>query len=703
MSQGRYAEVLLTLPGLTDISLWSPESPTLYGVNVTATLGRAEHLYTTRTGFREAVFQTDGFFLNGNRYEIFGLNRHALFPFTGMAAPQRLQYRDAEILKASSCNMVRCSHYPQSDYFLDACDELGLMVWEEPPGWQYVGDSPFQQLVLQNVSDMVMRDRSRPSVIVWGTRLNESQNYVSLYAQTGEIATALDGTRQTTGAMDIYSTVNWNQEVFGYDDYHSVNNEYADATLLPPLPGVPYMVSEAVGALSGSPNYRWIDPQSILALQGQMHAQVHSIAQGNTSYAGLLGWCGFDFQSLNGGTRNWNTLRTPGVHDTFRLAKPGAGFYTSQANPASGPVIVPAFFWDFGPASPTGGPGPGVLIFTNCDELEIFIDGASAPTLTASPDVAAFPNLAHPPVSVDFPVVNGAASPSLRIDGLIGGQVATSLQMSSNTTQDTLALSIDDASIVADGTDATRFTLQIVDAHGNHRPLGAASDLQATFALSGPGELITDNPFAIGFYGGIAGGFIRSVPGQAGGVTLTASCPGYPARSASLQTVAGATPAGPEGSGGPRVLTAPAPRPVARGANSRSAFSASINSRLQRAARAALRRILVPTGLGARIPQLLRDGYAMKFSAPAPGTLVVGWYHETIVHEHGQRRTRRTLVASAHAHVAHVGRAQVHVRLTLAGRTLLRHAATVRLLAEVAFTAEHERRVSETREFTLRR
>ena len=128
-------------------------------------------------GFRQATFQTDGFHLNGQRLEIFGLNRHQLFPYTGMAASERLQRRDAELLRNElNCNMVRCSHYPQSPYFLDACDELGLMVWEEPPGWQYIGDAAFQAIVLQNVHDMVVRDRNRPSVIVWATRLNETAN-----------------------------------------------------------------------------------------------------------------------------------------------------------------------------------------------------------------------------------------------------------------------------------------------------------------------------------------------------------------------------------------------------------------------------------------------------------------------------------------------------------------------------------------------
>ncbi len=94
--------------------------------------------------------------------------------------------------------MVRCSHYPQSPHFLDACDQLGLMVWEEPPGWQYIGDANFDAIFLQNVHDMVIRDRNRPSVIVWGTRLNETASYPTLYAEARQLAYELDGTRQTS-------------------------------------------------------------------------------------------------------------------------------------------------------------------------------------------------------------------------------------------------------------------------------------------------------------------------------------------------------------------------------------------------------------------------------------------------------------------------------------------------------------------------
>jgi beta-galactosidase len=505
----------LTLTNLGAISLWSPESPKLYEVVVTLTSpGEPPHTVAVTTGFREAVFQLDGFHLNGNRYEIFGLDRHQLFPYTGMAAPARLQRHDAELLKFDlNCNMVRCSHYPQSPHFLDACDELGLMVWQEPPGWGYVGDATWQQIVVQNVHDMVVRDRNRPSVILWATRLNETANITDLYAQTRQLAYDLDGTRQTSGAMSMYSTTGWAQDVFAYDDYdHSGGN----ATLKPPIDGVPYLVTEAVGALDGPPTYRWIDSSAGLGQQALLHAQVHNIAQSNPRYAGLLGWCGIDYASYTGGNRIWDALKTPGVTDTFRVAKPGATFYQSQLDPAVRPVIAPAFFWDFGPSSPAGGPGANAMIATNCDRLEIYVGGQHF--ATGAPDTAGFGSLAYPPVFVDL-TVDGSTSPELRIDGYVGDKQVASLSMSADTTRDRLVLFADDKAITADGSDATRVTFRALDAYGNQRPY-VTGDVSLT--LTGPAALVGDNPFAFGTYGGVGGAFVRSLPGRTGLATVTA-------------------------------------------------------------------------------------------------------------------------------------------------------------------------------------
>ncbi len=208
-------QVTLTLDHLGNIQLWSPETPHLYEVEVALFLeDRPLHRFATRIGFREARFAVDGFFLNGKRARLFGLDRHELYPHLGYSAPARLLRRDAEILRRQfHCNSVRCSHYPQSEAFLDACDELGLMAWEEPPGWGWVGDDAWQGLVLHDVDAMIRRDRNHPSIVIWGVRVNESHNFPDLYERTRAVAYALDGTRPTSGSMTVRSTENWHQDV----------------------------------------------------------------------------------------------------------------------------------------------------------------------------------------------------------------------------------------------------------------------------------------------------------------------------------------------------------------------------------------------------------------------------------------------------------------------------------------------------------
>ena len=690
----------LTITGITGITLWSPDTPKLYQVQTVIVADGVQHIVTVTTGFREATFQVDGFYLNGQRLEIFGLNRHQLFPYTGMAAPERLQRRDAELLKNElNCNMVRCSHYPQSPHFLDACDELGLMVWEEPPGWQYLpaGDAAFAQLVVENVHDMVVRDRNRPSVIIWGTRLNETWNDVSLYAQTRQLAYALDGSRQTSGALANQGTDGWAEDVFGYDDYHSSNG---NAILEPPVPGVPYLVTEAVGALDGAPLYRWVDTEDTLATQTRMHAQVHNIAQSNSAYAGLLGWAGIDYASLSGGNRIWHNVKWPGVIDTFRVPKPGAAFYRSQVNPSTRPVILPVFFWDFGSASPSG-PGSDAMISTNCDRLEIYFGSQH---LTGTPDTADYGSLSYAPVLVDLSGVDPATRPDLRVDGYVGTQLVATLQMSSDPSKDELVLTIDDPVINGDGTDTTRFTFRILDVYGNQRPHVGSSDT-VTLTLTGPATLIADNPFPFGTYGGIGGGFIRSQPDASGPVTLTAShptlgqatgqltvepAPAPTARAEIPGTLApraitpapapgppAPTPAPPESpTASPPSPTASPPSPTAS-PPSPTAHPTSVVSKEQ--IQVALAAILRPHGPRGRIGQLVRhSGYTVRFDAPEPGRLAIAWYHT------GARR--RLLVAHAALTLRRAGPATVTIRLTGPGRPLLRHAHHLRLTAEASFT-----------------
>ena len=522
--------IAIGLTGLQRIDLWAPSSPKLYTVRVTLSSSKVpSHTVEVTTGFRQAQFEVDGFYLNGERFQIFGLNRHQLFPYTGMAAPARLQARDAQLINAElNCNMVRCSHYPQSPHFLDACDQLGLMVWEEPPGWQYIGDQNFDGIFLQNVHDMVMRDRNRPSVIVWGTRLDETASYPTLYGEARQLAYQLDGTRQTTGSMDTQSTTGWAEDVFAYDDYGSSSG---NAELSPPVPGVPYMISEAVGAITGPPLYRWIDASATLQDQAKLHAQVNQLARANPLYAGVLGWCSIDYASLIGGGRNWQNLRWPGVLDTFRVPKPGASFYRSQVSTLLTPVIIPAFYWDFGPNSPVTGPGADAILATNCDQLDVYVGGQLL--TTATPDTADYGNLPYPPVLVDL-TVDGSTLPGLTVLGYYRGTHVTTLQMSADTSTDRLGLDLEDATITGDGSDATRLSFRALDAYGNQRPYVSGD---VTVSLSGPAAIVGQNPFAFETYGGVGGVEIRSEAGRTGKVKVTASHPTLGTASAKLTVV----------------------------------------------------------------------------------------------------------------------------------------------------------------------
>ncbi|MGO8891162.1 MAG: glycoside hydrolase family 2 protein [Streptosporangiaceae bacterium] len=511
----------LSLTGLGQVSLWSPDSPKLYTVQATINFpGLGSHVLTRRIGFREASFRPEGFFLNGKRLPLFGLNRHQLYPYAGMAMPARVQRKDAEILKNEfNCNIVRCSHYPQSPDFLDACDELGLLVWEEAPGWHNVSTTPaWQDLVVQNVRDMVTRDRSRPSVVIWGTRLNETPDFPGLWAATRQAARELDSTRPSSGAMAFHDDVHWSEDVFAYNDYGTAPKT-GNIMLRPPFAGLPYLVTEAVGVEAAKPqHFAWTDPPAWLARQAGLHGQAQSQARSNLGYAGLVAWAGFDYASLLGpGPAN---IKWAGVADGFRVPKPGAAIYQTQGNPAVRPLIIPVFFWEAGGAVPAA--SPTAMIASNCEQLEVFIDGrhvASALPAFGSP---LYSGLVHPPFLVHLPKHIPDATPELLVQGFVGGRQVAQLRMSADPAGDALGMAVDDGTITADGSDATRAVFRAIDAYGNQRRYGSGD---ITLTLSGPATLVGDNPFAFGQYGGLGAVWIRSLAGQPGAITLTASHP----------------------------------------------------------------------------------------------------------------------------------------------------------------------------------
>jgi beta-galactosidase len=518
--------VTVTLSGLGEVTLWDIDQPKLYHVVASLRVdGRREHEYRVRIGFREATFALDGFYLNGRRVKLLGVNRHQFFPFAGGAMPARVQAKDAEIIRRElNCTMVRCSHYPQSEAFFDACDELGLLAWEEVPGWGYLGDEAWLALASRDIGQMIVRDRNHPSIVIWGARLNETPNNVPFYTSTNQLAHTLDDSRQTAGAMaGMRLTTDYEQDVFAENDYSSVTDAAGDKqpSLEPPVDGVgrPYLVTEAVGTLSGPARfYRRTDPQAVQQGQATAHGRVHAIAASDDRYCGLLAWSGIDYPSGSGGNI-YRGVKYTGVVDLFRVAKPGAAIYRAQVDPQVRPVIEPAFYWDFGPVSPVTSL-PAAMICANTDRLEVYVGGSHL--CTARPDAADYGALAYPPSFVDFRGVDGSALPDLRIDGYLGPDLVASRSLASDPSFDRLSLALDDHEIDGDGVDATRLVFRVVDRYGAPRPYVTG---QVTLSLEGPAVLVGESPFDFAAAGGVGAVWIRSRPGSPGTVAVTVSHP----------------------------------------------------------------------------------------------------------------------------------------------------------------------------------
>jgi beta-galactosidase len=435
--------------------------------------------------------------------------------------PPRVKRRDAEILRREfNCNFVRCSHYPQSEAFLEACDELGLMVWQELPGWQYIGDQSWQDLAVRDVQDMVRRDRNHSAVVIWGVRINESENNPAFYRRTKEAAKALDDSRPTSGAMNRYSTKDWLQDVYAFDDYHS--DPDGTVGVREPLPGVPYFLAEGVGQFGYGKGkggfgrkYRRAGDLTLQQQQAIWHAQIHDRGQRTPRNAGVVAWCAFDYASL---VNPYNAVKCPGVADVFRIPKLGASFYQVQFDPKVRPVIQPDFYWDFGPNS-SSGPGEKAAIFSNCERLDLWINGKLHASVL--PDRENYPHLKYPPFFANL-TLDGSHKPELRIDGSLGTKRVVSRSFSSDTSKDQLWLKADDAELIADGSDATRLVFRAVDKFGAPRPFVGG---EVTFILSGPAMIVGDNPFRWDDSGGAGAVWIKTLPDRTGGLKVTAAHP----------------------------------------------------------------------------------------------------------------------------------------------------------------------------------
>jgi beta-galactosidase len=491
----------IRLEHLGGIMLWDLAHPALYSVHVRLLQGASVADQDSRVvGFREAQFTDHGFELNGKVIKLRGLDRHQTFPFVGQAMPARIQRRDADILRKNlKSNIVRTSHYPQSRHFLDRCDQIGLLVLEEIPGWQHIGDEAWKELAVDNVRRMIRRDWNHPSIILWGVRINESKDDHDFYTKTNAVAHSLDPTRQT-GGIRYFQESEFLEDVFTMNDF---------GFPLKPPNHPRYLNTEFVGHTYPT---KTIDNVERLREHTLRHARIHNQLASNPQYAGGIGWCAFDYNT-HGNFGSGDRICYHGVTDIFREPKPAAGFYKSQCDAAEEVVLEPAFHWARGDESIGF---TKAVVCSNCDHLKFYVDDKLV--TEADPDRNEFAHLPYPPFVVELGELFHKWG-DLRIEGYIGGKQVIARTYSGKGVDSEFRILADDTSLSGDGADSTRVVLRVSDEFGAIRPF--ASDA-IKLELAGPAEIIGDNPFAL--VGGTGAVWIRAKQ-QPGKVKLTATHP----------------------------------------------------------------------------------------------------------------------------------------------------------------------------------
>ena len=414
--------------------------------------------------------------------------------------PGRVQRRDAEILRQQlKCNIVRTSHYPQSRHFLDACDELGLLVLEEIPGWQHIGDEAWKQLSIDNVRRMIRRDWNHPAIVLWGVRINESKDDHDFYTRTNALAHQLDPTRQT-GGIRYFQQSEFLEDVFTMNDF---------GFPLKPPNHPRYLNTEFVGHTYPT---KTIDNVERLREHTLRHARIHDQLASNPQYAGGIGWCAFDYNT-HGNFGSGDRICYHGVTDIFREPKPATGFYKSQCDPAEEIVLEPAFHWARGDESVGFSKA---VVCSNCDHLKFYI--AEKLVAEVDPDRAEFQHLRYPPFSVNLGELFHKWG-DLRIEGYIQGKQVIARNYSGAGVDKKFVLRPDDTQLIAEGADSTRVVMRVTDEFGAIKPF---ADDSIRLEIEGPAEIIGDNPFSL--VGGTGAVWIRAKE-QPGTVRLTATHP----------------------------------------------------------------------------------------------------------------------------------------------------------------------------------
>jgi beta-galactosidase len=481
-------------------NLWSISNPNLYHLEVQVISNdKIIDSYSEKVGIRKSEIKDDGYYLNDKKVYITGTNEHQEYPYLGYAISDEAQYRDAVKIKNAGFDFVRLSHYPHAEAFLNACDELGILVMNSLTGWQFFGNDTFQKNAIKDIRDMARRDRNHPSIIFWEASLNEtemSENFMkeATKALKEELpfahnysASWIDNdnydlfipARQHAKAPDYWTKYNkGNRKIFiaeyGDWEYYAQNAGFNQKEF-----------SNLKEDERTSRQLRSNGEKRLLQQAYNFQEAANSNRKG-VQTIGEANWVMFDY---NRGYSN--DLESSGISDIFRIPKFAYYFYQSQRDANSildkkilaGPMVHIANYW-------TSNSPLNITVYSNCDEVALYLNdvlvGKQKPTINQNSD-----ELKHAPfVFKAEKFIPG----TLRAEGFIKGKKVVSNVVKTPESAAKIALNYDVSSkaINPNYPDMVFVYAKITDENGTIIP---DATNEVTFALSeGNAELIGENP-----------------------------------------------------------------------------------------------------------------------------------------------------------------------------------------------------------------
>ena len=504
------------LEAIPNPHLWSPDAPYLYRVETILLQGDKElDRLQTPLGIRGVTFDKQkGFYLNGKPLKLVGANRHQTWPFIGNAVPNGLQRHDAEQMKAMGINWIRLSHYPQDPDFLSALDELGIMALEEPATWMRPGPGKWMTNLVASFRSMIRRDRNHPCIVLWGACINHQPADPALVGAAIE-----EDPSRERGQDTVPIPMNFTPGVVSGGGALAV--EHTGHTF-PAARGERQRIHRVGGR----------EPRVETSINREYEQAKRHWEQLNAAYlkpdnAGLAVWCMYDYNTFHNVDEPgivWH-----GVCDLFRIPKFSYWWHVSELTTKPMAYIVRV-------------DSTNATVFSNCERVRLSencgegyreVGIVKPPTEYTNAEGKQIPYaLRHPPFQFNV----SASARALKAEGLTGGSIKATCEWKQPGRPAALTLEADRPMITADGADLSRIIVTAVDTNGT--PVDTCR-LPVTFTLSGPGQLVGENPATLRAGKMITLAQSAVVPGE---MTISATAPGLRAATVKVTT----TPAGPD-------------------------------------------------------------------------------------------------------------------------------------------------------------